>query len=120
MNGVERITQYSSDRLPQEAPHFIDATKPLPEWPSGGEIVLHNGKSTLVAQFPPSTAVYGVSGSPKTDFFKFILSRHVLSPRSSCGPQEHVRRSLLHLAFPPRQEKLLATLLTRYPPPPAP
>lgn len=39
MNAVERTVQYTqADRIPQEPPHFIDATKPPADWPTGGAL----------------------------------------------------------------------------------
>lgn len=39
VNAVERLTHYSSDELPQEAPHDIPSKKPPVTWPERGEIV---------------------------------------------------------------------------------
>ncbi len=41
MNSVERILHYSH-QIEQEAPHQLPDHKPLPEWPSSGQITLDN------------------------------------------------------------------------------
>ena len=37
LSAVERVLHYATE-LEQEAPHFIDTSRPPPEWPSRGEM----------------------------------------------------------------------------------
>ncbi|KAF8332585.1 P-loop containing nucleoside triphosphate hydrolase protein [Cantharellus anzutake] len=52
MNSVERVLHYANE-LEQEAPHFIEATKPLPEWPSRGEIKFKDVVMSYRPGLPP-------------------------------------------------------------------
>lgn len=42
MNSVERVVQYSSDVIEQEAPHEKDDPKPPKNWPLKGSITFRN------------------------------------------------------------------------------
>lgn len=36
--AVERVLYYSSEQLPQERPHILEATEPPASWPEHGDI----------------------------------------------------------------------------------
>jgi len=53
MNSVERVVQYSSDAVEQEAPHEKKDTKPPEQWPEGGGIEFKDVVMSYRVGLPP-------------------------------------------------------------------